>query len=67
MINTNKIKARIVELGMNQGDVAEEMKLAQPTLSQKLNNIRAMDLEEAEKLSKILEIPAEEFCNYFFA
>lgn len=67
MVNVNKIKARIVELGMSQGDVAEKMKLAQPTLSQKLNNIRPMDLNEAEKLSQILMIPAEKFCDYFFA
>lgn len=67
MINGNKIKGRIVELGMNQGDVAEKMKLSQPTLSQKLNNIRPMDLDEAEKLSEILMIPAEKFCDYFFA
>lgn len=67
MINTNKIKARIVELGKNQGEIAEEMKMAQPTLSQKLNNLRAMDLDEAEKLSKILCIPEDHFCDYFFA
>lgn len=66
MINTNKVKGRIIELGMNQQDVAEQLGLAQPTLSQKLNNIRAMDLEEAEKLSRILQISNEDFCSYFF-
>ena len=67
MINTNKVKGRIVELGMTQQEIAEHLGLAQPTLSQKLNNLRAMDLEEAEKLSKILNIPNEEFGSYFFA
>lgn len=67
MINTNKIRGRIVELGMNQGDIANRLGMAQPTFSQKINNIRPMDLEEAEKISEILEIPKESFCEYFFS
>jgi len=67
LINANKIKARIVELGMNQADIAEKMSMAQPTLSQKINNLRPMDLDEAEKLSKILSISESCFCDYFFA
>lgn len=66
MINTNKIRGRIVELGMTQKDVASELKLALPTVSQKINNVRPMTLDEAEKLGKLLKIKDSEFTVYFF-
>lgn len=66
MINTNKIKGRMSEMQLTQKDIAEQMGLAQPTVNQKINNIRPMDLNEAEKLSDILKIPEEEFTTYFF-
>ncbi len=66
MINTNKIKGRMSELQLTQKDIAEHLGLAQPTVNQKINNIRPMDLDEAEKLSNILKIPKEEFSVYFF-
>lgn len=66
MINTSKIKGRMAEMQITQKDVAKELRIAQPTANQKINNIRPMDLEEAEKLSKMLEIPPEEFAIYFF-
>lgn len=67
MINTNKIKGRMKELEITQADVARELKIAQPTANQKINNVRPLDLDEAEALSKLLRIPAEEFGAYFFA
>lgn len=66
MINTNKIKARMVELQLTQKDVAKSLGLAQPTVNQKINNIRPMDLDEAEKLSSLLNISPDEFSMYFF-
>ncbi|MCD8030387.1 MAG: helix-turn-helix domain-containing protein [Bacteroides sp.] len=54
------------ELELTQTKVAADMNIAQPTLSQKINNARPMDLEEAEKLQIILEIPDNEFKSYFF-
>ena len=65
MINTNKLKGRIVELGYKQSDVATFLNIAQPTLNQKINNIRPMDLDEAEKLSQFLNISDEEFPLFF--
>ena len=67
MINTAKIKGRMVELGLTQKDVSKVLNLAQPTVNQKINNIRPMGLDEAEKLSKLLGIEAEDFALYFFA
>ena len=66
MINSGKIKGRMVELGLTQEKVAKEIGIAQATLNQKINNVRPMDLEEAEKLSDILGLRPEEFCLYFF-
>ncbi len=67
MINTNKLKERIAEMGMTQGDIAKAMNLAAPTISQKLNGVRSMSLKDAEKLSRILKIGSEEFGDYFFS
>lgn len=66
MINTNKVKGRMAELRLTQKDIANSLGLAQPTVNQKINNIRPMDLDEAEKLSNLLNIPPEEFAVYFF-
>ena len=66
MINSNKVKGRLVELGLTQKDVAQALGVAQPTANQKINNIRSMDLEEAEKLSDLLQLRPEEFQLYFF-
>lgn len=67
MINSSKIKGRMVEMGINQKDVAKELNLAPPTVSQKINNIRPMDLDEAEALAKMLKIPLSDFGEYFFS
>ena len=66
MVNSAKIKGRLTELGLTQKDVSRKLGLAQPTFNQKLNNIRVFDLEEAEKLQEILNIPDELFIDYFF-
>lgn len=66
MVNANKLKARIVELGKVQSDVAKSLNMAQPTFSQKVNNIRPMDLNEALEIAKYLEIPVSEYAEYFF-
>ena len=54
-------------MGINQKDVAKELNLAPPTVSQKINNIRPMDLDEAEALAKMLKIPLSDFGEYFFS
>lgn len=66
LINSNKIKGRMVELGITQKEMAEKMGLAAPTISQKINNVRPMDLIEAEKIAEILRITENEFGEYFF-
>lgn len=66
MVNSRKIKGRLVELGLTQKDVAEKIGVAQPTANQKINNIRPMDLQEAEAIADLLKINPVEFVEYFF-
>lgn len=66
MLSTNKIKGRMVELGLTQKDVARALHIAQATASQKLNGVRPLYLEEAKTLADLLEIETGEFGRYFF-
>lgn len=67
MINTNKLKGRMREKEITQAQAASFLGIAQPTFNQKVNNIRTMDLNEAEKLCLLLDIEDNEFGRYFFA
>lgn len=66
MINTKKIKGRMVEKGLTQSDVAKALNIAAPTVSQKINNVRPLNLSEAKVLSELLDISDGEFGDYFF-
>ena len=66
MVNSAKLKGRIVELGLTQAEIARNLKVAQPTINQKINNIRPMDLDEAEALAGLLKIDKADFAAYFF-
>ncbi|CAI3662516.1 MULTISPECIES: helix-turn-helix domain-containing protein [Clostridium] len=66
MVNTLKLKARIMEFGFNQKDIAKVLNLAPSTVSQKINNVRPMYLKEADTLANLLKINTMEFGEYFF-
>lgn len=66
MVQTNKIKGRMKELGLSQADVAKHLNIAQPTVNQKINNVRPFNLDEAEKLLELLKIDISDFGTYFF-
>jgi len=67
LINSKKMKGRMVEMGVTQKDMAKHLGLATSTVSQKINNVRPMDLDEAEKIAEILKISAIDFQVYFFS
>lgn len=67
MVNTLKLKARMVELGLNQKDIARELRLAPSTVSQKINNVRPMYLEEANLLADLLKLNTMQLGEYFFS
>ena len=63
MINANKIRARIVEMGMTQQQVAEQIGMSAKTFSIKMNNGK-FGLDEAERMIEVLKIDKPN--NYFF-
>ena len=67
MVNTNKIKGRMRELGLTQHDLSKRMGTSLATVNRKINNVQGLNLDEAEKLSVILGISDIEFRDYFFA
>ena len=66
MLNVDKVRGRMAELRLTQKDVAEALGIAVPTASQKLNRVRPMDLDEAEKLASLLKLDNGDFGVYFF-
>ncbi|MBR2929380.1 MAG: helix-turn-helix transcriptional regulator [Oscillospiraceae bacterium] len=66
MVDTQKIQTRMKERKITQVRLAERLGLAKATVSQKLNNVRPMFLDEAEAICEALEIPDDEFGAYFF-
>ncbi len=67
MLNTDKVRGRMAERRITQQDVAIALGLAPATVSQKLNRVRPMNLDEAEKLATLLSISDAEFGEFFFA
>jgi transcriptional regulator with XRE-family HTH domain len=66
LVHTNKIKGRMVELGITQKDIANALGVATSTVSQKINNVNPMTVREAFIISEILNIPDEQFKDYFY-
>ena len=67
LVNTQKLKARLVEYGKTQKDIALALELAPSTVSQKINNIRVMNLQEADTIATMLDIDTHRYGEYFFA
>lgn len=67
MVNLAKLRGRLRELGLTQSGLADHLGIANATASQKLNGIRPITLDEAEKIAEFLSIPDVDFRAYFFA
>jgi len=66
MVKTNKVKARIVELGYSYVRLAQDMDMDYSTLNSKLSNKRRIYLDEVANLCKLLKInTAEQLKDYF--
>jgi transcriptional regulator with XRE-family HTH domain len=65
MVDTGRIKQRMAELGLTQADIAECLGIARPTANQKVNNVRKLEIDEAKKLSELLDIKDSEIWEYF--
>lgn len=64
MINANLIRAKIVEKGLTQKQVAALIGMSEKTFSIKMNNGK-FGLDEAQKMVDLLKIDKPE--KYFFA
>lgn len=60
MIDTRKVKARMILLGLTQPVVAEAMGINVATFNQKLNNKRRIYMDEYLKLCEILKLNTTE-------
>lgn len=62
-MQTNKIRAKMVELGYTQKKLASSMGITVQTLNSKLNGRSVLTLDEAISITKILKItnPTEIF------
>jgi len=65
MINTEKLKRRMKASGITQSTLAAQIGISGSLLSMKIKNRRAMTLNEAEAIAKILGISDDEFGEYF--
>lgn len=60
MIDTRKVKARMVLLGLTQPDVANALGINVATFNAKLNGTRRIYLDEYIKLCEILQLNTAE-------
>lgn len=65
MVNTAKIRGRIVEKGKTIQLIAPKIPCSPYTLGQKIANESPMNLEEASVLCEELDIKEEEFADFF--
>ena len=66
MINTLKLRGRIVEKGETIQSLAPKIPCTPYTLGQKIANEAPMQIEEATILANELDIADEEITEYFF-
>lgn len=66
MLNSNKIRGRIVEKGLTIQKIAPMISCSNYSLGQKIENKTPMNIEEARQLIDILDISENEIAEYFF-
>ncbi len=66
MINTNKLRGKIMEQGLTLGGLAQMIGISPSTLGRKIRNVTDMTLGEVEDIRCILKIPPERVMDYFF-
>lgn len=64
-MNINKLKAKIVEKGMNVEKLAELIEVDRSSLYRKLNNFEKITIGEAMKMKSALEMTDEEASSIF--
>ena len=67
MVNAKALKAKMREMNITQKDIANRLGCKAPTVSQKINGVRPLYLDEAWEIALMLKIEAASFCSYFFS
>ena len=68
MVNTAKLKARMLLEGYTQRSLAAATDIGVTPLNEKINNKRVFRCDEVDKICSVLRITeAEEKCDIFFA
>lgn len=65
MPNADRIRTKMDEVGVTQGQLAAQLGIAQASLSLKLSGKRPFYLREAEQVARILHITEADFGYYF--
>lgn len=66
-MNVNKLKAKMVERGLNVSQVAEKIGIDRSSLYRKLNNEgETLTVKEAKAIVKVLNITPREAATIFF-
>lgn len=61
-----KLRGRIIEYFGSAGGLAEELGISQAIVSMKLNGLTPFSKQDMIDWSKALDIPKEEYVDYFF-
>lgn len=67
MTNSAKLKGKMIESGLNQTWVAEQLGMTVATFNYKVNNKTEFKASEIKKLSEILHLTNDEVNTIFFA
>lgn len=67
VVNTKKLKGKMVEKGYTQNKLANEISMDRSTLNRKLKTGESFLIGEANQIVKVLELSKEEAIAIFFA
>ena len=67
MTDTKKVKARMVELGYTQSEVAKLIGVSTPMFNRKLNNKSFFAAPQIQSMLHLLHVDEKEIIPYFFA
>ena len=67
MVNANKLRAKMVEVGLNVETTAEKAGISKATLYRRLNNPEEITIGEADKLVSALALSCADAVAIFFS
>lgn len=66
LVNTNKLRGKIVECEMSVSDLAEAIGIDKATLYRKLNNSESFTIGDADSIASALNLSKEDAVAIFF-